>query len=167
MLPSFLPHNSEAERLLGWKENRKHYWHGNSFDSFLGFISSRIEHQCQYKNPNSTWLSMTHNKALWTELLLRDTRWRQCLKAYTHSMFGQRRISNLSHSFPGPPVLQKAASPPQMYETSNLLFVPCYQAIKKKSLQSHPVTSSQTAVQHPNYRGFPNIQTKVFKKQSH
>lgn len=163
MLPSFLPHNSEAERLLGWKENRKHYWHGNSFDSFLGFISSRIEHQCQYKNPNSTRLSMTHNKALWTELLLRDTRWRQCLKAYTHSMFGQRPI----------PFLSRTTSPSESSLTStnvwNIQPVVCalLPSHKKKSLQPHPVTSSQTAVQHPNYRGFPNIQTKVFKKQSH
>lgn len=42
MLPSFLPHNSEAERLLGWKEDREHYLHGNSSDSLLGFIVSEI-----------------------------------------------------------------------------------------------------------------------------
>lgn len=42
MLPSFLPHSSEAERLLGWKKDREHYLHGNCSDSLLGFIASGI-----------------------------------------------------------------------------------------------------------------------------
>lgn len=114
---------------------------------------------------------MTHNKALWTELLLRDTRWRQCLKAYTHSMFGQRHISNLSHSFPGPPVLQKAASPPQMYETSNLLFVPCYQAIKKNHSSLIQLPLHRLLYNIPTIEGFPIfrprfLRSKVTKAQN-
>lgn len=167
MLPSFLPHNSEAERLLGWKENRKHYWHGNSFDSFLGFISSRIEHQCQYKNPNSTWLSMTHNKALWTELLLRDTRWRQCLKAYTHSMFGQRPI----------PFLSRTTSPSESSLTStnvwNIQPVVCALLPSHKKNHSSLIQLSLHRLLYniPTIEGFPIfrprfLRSKVTKAQN-
>lgn len=43
MLPSFLPHSSEAERLLGWKEGSERYLHGNSShspDSLPGVIAA-------------------------------------------------------------------------------------------------------------------------------
>lgn len=110
---------------------------------------------------------MTHNKALWTELLLRDTRWRQCLKAYTHSMFGQRPI----------PFLSRTTSPSESSLTStnvwNIQPVVCALLPSHKKNHSSLIQLSLHRLLYniPTIEGFPIfrprfLRSKVTKAQN-